>query len=272
MGRAEAPLGTMGGPSSPRAVPGAKTRDVQRVLVVKTGTVSPTVRVALGDYDRWFLRSLAPSRARFRVVEPHLAEPLPGRVSDWDAVIVTGSPHSVTERASWIARTGAWLREAAERRVPVLGVCFGHQLLAWAHGATVRKSPRGRELGTITCELSDAGRDDPLFDGVQATFAVQATHEDEVVDAPAALELLASSGHTANQAFRVGRFVRAVQFHPEVDVAAMRAILEARIPALEAEARALGLEPRERVRALLAGIRPAPAGPRILENFLARVA
>ncbi|HSD18441.1 MAG TPA: glutamine amidotransferase [Anaeromyxobacter sp.] len=244
---------------------------MQRVLVVKTGSVSPSVRVALGDYDRWFVRTLAPSQARLQVVEPHLGQALPGRVRDWDAVLVTGSPHSVTESTEWIRRTGGWLRESAEQRVPVLGVCFGHQLLAWAYGATIRRSLRGREIGTITCALSDAGRADPLFEGVGATFDVQSTHEDEVVDAPAELELLAASGHTANQAFRVGRWARAVQFHPEIDTAAMRAIVETRIPALEAEARALGLDPTDRVRALLAGIRPAPAGPRILENFLSRV-
>jgi GMP synthase (glutamine-hydrolysing) len=104
---------------------------------------------------------------------------------------------------------------------------------------------------------------------VTPSFAVQATHEDEVVDAPAALELLASNPHSGNQAFRIGRHLRAVQFHPELDAAVLKALVEARRRALEAEAAARGEPPGERVRAIVGGIRPAPAGRRILENFLA---
>jgi GMP synthase (glutamine-hydrolysing) len=243
---------------------------VKRLLVLKAGTAAPSVRVVAGDYDRWFLRALAPTGVGLHVLEASLGAPLPRRARDHDGVIVTGSPQSVTEGAPWMRRAGDWLREAAEQGVPVLGVCFGHQLLGVAYGATVRRSPAGREIGTVSCALTAAGRSDPLFEGVPGTFEVQATHEDVVEDAPAQLELLASNGWAANQAFRVGRFVRAVQFHPELEPGAMKALVEARIPRLEAEARARGEDPRERVRSLLAGIRATPAGRRILENFVAR--
>ena len=138
-----------------------------------------------------------------------------------------------------------------------------------ALGAEVRRSPRGREIGTLACTLTDAGAEDPLFDGFPRTFDVQATHEDEVLAAPA-IELLATSPHTANQAFRAGRYLRAVQFHPEVDAATMRAMIEARLGALAAEAEARGEDPRERVRALLFGVGPAPHAARVLRNFVER--
>ena len=240
---------------------------MKRVLILKTGSATGSVRVAHGDYDRWFVRSLSPSRARFAVVTPCANERLP-RAREHDAVIVTGSPHSVTEGAEWMRRTGAWLLEADEQGVPVLGVCFGHQLLAVALGATVRRSPQGREIGTVTCGLTDAGRADPLFAGLPPTFEVQATHEDEVVAPPPALELLAGNAHSTVQAFRAGRAIRAVQFHPEIDPAVMSAMLEARRAGLEAEAAARGADPGERMRALVTAIRPTPAGRRILENFL----
>ena len=242
---------------------------MKRVLIVKTGSTAASVRVAHGDYDRWFVRSLAPSGARFVVVAPHAGEPLPSTAREHDGVIVTGSQRSVTEHADWMRRTGAWLLDAAEQGVPVLGVCFGHQLLASALGASVRRSPRGRELGTVTCSLTEAGRSDPLFAGVPATFDVQATHEDEVVDPPPALELLAGNAHSAVQAFRAGRTIRAVQFHPEIDPAVMGAMVDARLAGIEAEAVARGVDPRARTRELRAGIRPTPAGRRILENFVA---
>jgi GMP synthase (glutamine-hydrolysing) len=168
-------------------------------------------------------------------------------------------------------RAGEYLREAAQAGLAVLGICFGHQLLGAAYGARVRRNPAGREMGTVRCALTGAGQSDPLFDGVPPRFEVQATHEDFVEGTPDGAEILASNASTENQAFRIGDRIRGVQFHPEMDAAAMKALVEARAPVLEREARARGEDPRERLRALLAGIRPAPWGRRILDNFVRRM-
>jgi GMP synthase (glutamine-hydrolysing) len=243
---------------------------VRRLLLVKAGNVAAPVAVAFGDYDRWFLRAIGPARCRLRVVAAHLGEPLPARARGFDAVIVTGSPRSVTEREPWMLRAGAWLVEAAEQRVPVLGVCFGHQLLAEALGGRVRRSPAGREIGTVACALTPAGRADPLFEGVPAALDVQATHEDEVAETPPGLEVLASNAASRVQAFRVGGCLRGVQFHPELDAATLRAIAVARTSLLEREARERGDDPKGRVRAVLGGIRETPFARRTLENFVER--
>ena len=241
------------------------------LLVLKCGTTVPAVAVRHGDYDRWFRRALAPTGAALRVVEVHAGAPLPPRrAGGADAIVATGSPRSVTERAPWMVRTAAWLREAAERGIPVLGVCFGHQLLAEAYGGSVGRNPRGRELGTVRCSLTAAGRVDPLFAGVPPSFEVQATHEDEVTALPEDAELLATNAASAVQAFRVGRRVRAVQFHPELDPAALGALASARAAQLEAEGRARG-DGAARLRAVLAGLRPTPWGGLILRNFVERV-
>jgi GMP synthase (glutamine-hydrolysing) len=236
------------------------------LLVVKCGEVVAPVRIVHGDYDRWFASALAPG-ARLHVVAAHLGALLPDP-RGFDGVIATGSPRSVLEGAPWMARTGDALVEAAARGVPVLAVCFGHQLVAAALGAAVRRSPRGRELGTVSCTLTPAGLADPLFAGVPRTFEVQATHEDEVAAAPPGAVVLAGSAHSAIQAFRVGERLWAVQFHPELTAAAAAALVRARAHALEAEARARGEDPAARVRTMLAGIRGTPWGVRVLGNFL----
>lgn len=240
----------------------------RRILLAKAGVAAAAVRAAVGDYDRWFARVLAPLGVELEVVEASLGAPLPDPGA-YAGVIVTGSPRSVTERAPWMARLGEAALGAAARGVPVLGVCFGHQLLAWSAGAAVRRSPRGREIGTLGCRLTAVGREDPLFEGVGPAFAVQATHEDEVVEPPPALEVLAGNDACAIQAFRLGPRLRAVQFHPEVDAATMRRMAEARRAGLLAEARARGEDPEVRMREVLAGIRAAPAGERVLRNFAA---
>ncbi len=243
---------------------------MKNVLLIKAGEAALAQRLRIGDYDRWFLEAIG-SGWRMRVCTPYSGEPLP-ELRGFDAVMMTGSPLSVTEAAEWMRRSGDYLREAGERGVPVLGVCFGHQLLSVAYGGRVIRGPSGREIGTVEMALSDEGARDFLFRGIPRTFAVQATHEDLVPELPPGAALLARNTHTPVQAMAFGARVRGVQFHPELSPEGMRAVIECKQEKLEAEGVSAGLAPGERVRGLLAGIRPTPCGRKILENFLAYAA
>ncbi|MFL5319189.1 MAG: glutamine amidotransferase [Myxococcaceae bacterium] len=241
---------------------------MRNVLLLKAGDANNAVRTALGDYDRWFVQTIGQSNVHFDVVHAHLNQKLPEQPKDWDAVIMTGSPLSVTEPAEWMRRSADFMRNAAEKKVPVLGVCFGQQLLAWSLGGQVIRNPEGREIGTITVALTREGQSDPLFKDLPAEFAVQATHED-IVEAPMqGVEILAHNANTKMQAMRVGNYLRGVQFHPEAQADTMAALIKARAEKLEAEAVARGASKGERVPKLLAGIRAAPFGKKILDNFL----
>lgn len=241
---------------------------VRNVLLLKAGQAAEHVRTRVGDYDALFVQTLGLARYRFDIVQAYLGARLPRDARGYDAVLMTGSPLSVTAPEPWMAPAGDFLREAAERGVPVLGVCFGHQLLARSYGGRVERSTQGREVGTVEVALTPAGRADPLFRGLPERFPVQATHEDLVAQPPAGATVLAGNAHTATQALAFAPHVRGVQFHPEVDPAAMRALIEARAKGLEADALARGSPPGERVPRLLAGVAPTPSGKQILENFL----
>jgi GMP synthase (glutamine-hydrolysing) len=195
---------------------------------------------------------------------------LPDSAAGYDAVLMTGSPASVTQLEPWMERAADFMLGAAAGGVPVLGVCFGHQLLARAHGARVVRNRHGREIGTVEVSLSEAGREDPLFHGLPERFSVQATHEDIVEQPPEGATVLAGNANTGVQALAFGPLLRGVQFHPEVHPAAMRALILARSEKLEVEATQRGHAPGERVPRLLAGIAPSPAGQRILRNFVER--
>jgi GMP synthase (glutamine-hydrolysing) len=243
---------------------------MKHVLLLKAGDAAPAVRLAVGDYDRWFVQSLGLSGFSFDRVDVHRRQKLPERPRDYDAVMMTGSPLSVTQPEPWMSEAADYLVDAAQARVPVLGVCFGHQLLGQVFGGPVLRNPLGRELGSIEVSLTPAGLKDPLFAGLPERFTVQATHEDIVGALPSGAVGLAANGHTALQAMAIGPHVRGVQFHPEASPDAIKQVIEARAPALDVEGQQRGLSRGERVRALLAGIRPSPYGPAILANFLSR--
>jgi GMP synthase (glutamine-hydrolysing) len=157
-------------------------------------------------------------------------------------------------------RLGRWLL-AASHSVPVLGVCFGHQLLAHALGGAVERHPRGPEVGTVGVELTGAGRRDPLFAGLDSPLAVQASHEDHVAVAPPGAVILALNEHDPVQAFAHGPRLRGVQFHPEFDLERARALCEDERPALDA------LRPGF-ADAAIASLRATPGAERVLANWV----
>jgi GMP synthase (glutamine-hydrolysing) len=191
------------------------------VLVVLLGGPGQKVRAAHGGFDRWFTEGLE-AAAEVRLAE---RDALRAAAQGADGIVVTGSYASVTERAPWMLELGESLLEAAAL-TPVLGVCFGHQLLAAALGGRVEPNPAGPEVGTREVLLTAAGREDPLFAGLPERLRVQQFHEDHVSAPPPGAVILATSPHTPIQAFAQGPRLRAVQFHPEFDAPRVRALCE----------------------------------------------
>jgi GMP synthase (glutamine-hydrolysing) len=193
------------------------------VLILKCGSAQREVAAKVGDYETWFIRSLGGDPARFTVVDPQKSEPFPDPAR-CAAVLATGSPSSVLEHRPWMAETGAYLWKASDLGVPVLAVCFAHQLLADTLGAPVQRNPHGREFGAVDVELTAEGQRHPLFRGISAKTTFQANHEDEVVVLPQEVSLLAGNAHSPIQAFQYGALLMGVQFHPELWLEPVKAI------------------------------------------------
>lgn len=226
------------------------------MLIVKTGTVRTALNDADGDFEDWFSHGLG---SRAQVCSVFEGDELPAPDAAGGAV-VTGSAAMVSDREAWIGRTAEWLRTAVEAGVPVLGVCFGHQLLAHAFGGRVGPNPRGREIGTVGVTLTDRAAADPLLAGLPVTIDVHATHLESVLELPPGAELLASSALDPHQAFRLpGRPAWGLQFHPELTAAIARGYIEAKRRDMLRE----GLDPDR----LLADVRETRWGGDILARF-----
>jgi GMP synthase (glutamine-hydrolysing) len=191
------------------------------VTILQTGSTNLALRAARGDMGQWFRDALRAVGVQSRVWDAASGElPLvdPGAV-----VIVTGSPASVEDRLPWSVATADWLWEAAQAGAAILGVCYGHQLLADRWGGTVGRARSGLEIGT---QVVHRDGEDPLFAGLPRELAVQQNHGDEVTVVPPGAVVLAGNPHSAVQALRLGERVWSVQFHPEVDEEIARAWVE----------------------------------------------
>lgn len=243
-----------------------------KILVVTTGDPPAEVQLAAGSFADMIRRAIGSSwsgpivdvDARTGGLPPMPAQGCAltrGPVDVPAAVVISGSPASVYEREPWMVRTEPWLRALLATHVPVLGICFGHQLLAQALGGRVAPNPRGREVGTKFIERLAP---DPLFDGVAARFVANCFHDDTVSVVPAAAEVLARSSLDEHHCLRFDQAAYGVQFHPEFDAHVMRSYILARAASLRAQ----GQSPEQ----LLAGVQDAVAGQRVLRNFIRRCA
>lgn len=228
-----------------------------RVVILKTGTTYPDIRARFGDFEAWFVRGLS-SDLDLTVINVHQGESA-GNPEDWDGIVVTGSPAMVSDREPWSEEAARWLAGAVDRKVPVLGVCYGHQLLARAMGGKVGYHPSGRETGTRMVELLPAAGSDTLFRNLPTRFTAQLTHKQSVLSLPAGAVLLGYNDFEPHQAFRIGDCAWGVQFHPEFSDAIMKAYLNVQSPDLEAEQ----LNPD----VLIEGVEPAPDASGILTHF-----
>ncbi|KAF1688817.1 glutamine amidotransferase [Pseudoxanthomonas taiwanensis] len=227
-------------------------------LIVETGLPVERLR-RYGRFPHW-IRVAAGLRAA-DVVEanPERGDPLPApdRVA---GVIVSGSAAFVTDRAEWSERTADWIRQAVDAGTPLLGICYGHQLLAHALGGEVDYNPAGRESGTVFIDLHPPAFADPLFAGLPPRFPAHATHLQTVLRPPEGATVLARSALDGCQAFRWGAAAWGVQFHPEFATHHMRGYVHARAECL----RRHGHCPREVARSVSA----APQARGLLRRFV----
>jgi len=211
------------------------TRFPKPFLILETGKPVPSMR-RHGRFPHWIRVAAGLPADAAVVVDVEHGEPLPER-DGFAGVLITGSGAMVTERRDWSERSAEWLRQAAHDGVPLFGICYGHQLLAHALGGDVDYNPAGREMGTVDIRLQPHAVGDPLFAGLPAQFAAQATHLQSVLRAPEGATVLASSEQDGCHAFRWGDAAWGVQFHPEFATTHMRGYVRAKHEALAREGR-----------------------------------
>ncbi|WP_415920018.1 type 1 glutamine amidotransferase [Tateyamaria sp. SN6-1] len=173
-----------------------------KIGILQTGHAPDEVLGHLGDYDAMFARLLGGHGFDFETfnVVDMAFPPGPEACDGW---LVTGSKHGAYEDHAWIPPLEELIRAIYATGRPMIGVCFGHQIIAKAMGGRVEKFEGGWAVG----------RQDYTYKG--APVAINAWHQDQVTQVPDGAEVIASNAFCANAALVYGNRIWTIQPHPE---------------------------------------------------------
>ena len=166
----------------------------------------------LGDW-------LTEAGCTLEICRPYAGDEIPA-LDGYDALLILGGPMGAhdDELHPWLGPVKQRVREALTARLPTLGICLGHQLIAVALGGTVEKNRHGQQLGLLGVGWIDAAGSDELMAPLATPRRGVQWNDDVVTALPDGATLLAATGRDEIQAVRYGPTVWGVQLHPEVDV------------------------------------------------------
>lgn len=185
-----------------------------KLTIIETGKPPGALEERFPSYPDMFISLLgrADARLKFETVSVVDGAPPPDPKS-CDAVLITGSPAGVYDPLPWMNPLRGFVREAAGAKIPMVGVCLGHQIIADALGGVVRKSDKGWGVGRHAYELHSAQK---WMSVGKPAIRLAVSHQDQVIEPPRAARTLASCAHTehAMLAYDDAPIVT-IQGHPE---------------------------------------------------------
>ncbi|TVP72201.1 MAG: type 1 glutamine amidotransferase [Rhodobacteraceae bacterium] len=223
-----------------------------KIGILQTGQAPDALRAAYGDYPALFEALL--EGQGFRFVTWHVeAMEFPDSPDQADGWLITGSRHGVYEDHPFIAPLEQFIRDALGGGRPVVGICFGHQIMAQALGGRVEKFAGGWAVGA----------QEYLLDGRAVTL--NAWHQDQVITPPEGARTLASNAFCAHAALAYGKAGLSVQAHPEFDDRFIQGLIDTRGRGVVPEPLLQGAEARK------GAARDAPEIARMIVDHFKRV-
>ena len=181
-----------------------------RIGLLLLDSIDQPHRSVAGDYDALFAGLLAGEAAELVLYDGRSGDLPP--TAGCDGWIVPGSRESVYADLDWISSLSEWVGDALDAGVPMVGICFGHQLIAQVLGARVERADAGWSVGAVDYTVHGELPSGAL---PPDAFRILASHQDQVLDLPAGTSLFASSPRCPIAGYSIDRHVLCIQAHPE---------------------------------------------------------
>ncbi|EAR59970.1 glutamine amidotransferase-related protein [Neptuniibacter caesariensis] len=176
--------------------------------ILVTGDTTGELNAKYGSFTSMFIDLFEQQGVDLTYLAYDLREgQFPYNINECDAWLITGSEHGVYDKLPWMQPLEAMIREIIAAELPLIGICFGHQIMASAMGAMVEKSDKGWGLGHATYQVCGKG--------AVKEVVINAMHQDQVISMPEQAELLLTSEFCPYAGFTYGPKVLSIQAHPE---------------------------------------------------------
>ena len=190
-----------------------------KIGILCTDDVRPELIKTYGDYPSMFecllhASNVSKTNLLFKTYETHKGE-FPESIHDEDAFLITGSKLSVYDKIDWINSLEKFIGKLFSSNKKIVGICFGHQIIAQSLGGKVEKSQNGWQIGVRTAHSVATPSEQQNNLG---QFNLIYSHQDEVTSAPEAADISASTETCHNVMMKIGNNVLTFQGHPEFSV------------------------------------------------------
>ena len=187
---------------------------MKKILILKMGDTLESISKQYGQFPNHIIKNAGLDEKDIMVVDCVKEEKFP-IIEKIKGIIITGSHSMVTDYEPWSVRVSYWLKNIINFNVPILGICYGHQLLADILGGKVAYNPNKMEFGTWDIYLTKEGKKDKLLGILPQKFKGHEAHSQSVLELPNNAKILAYNENDSIQSFVYKNCIWGTQFHPE---------------------------------------------------------
>lgn len=228
------------------------------LYILKTGDTFDSTKNEYGDFEDWIIEELKTSSKNIKTINIANNEKLPKIVSA-KGFIITGSHSMVSEELDWSLKLEAYIRKIKQANIPLLGICYGHQLITKALGGYTNYNKKGKEIGSVKIKQLPSAKKDLLFKNIPTKFYAHETHYQSAIKLPIGSIVLAKNSHEKHQAVRFSNLIWGIQFHPEFNKTIMKEYIIKQEQTLEN----LGFDTNN----LIKNVKDCSISSKVLNNF-----